>query len=285
MEKLYKEIGLSEKLKYNKIIDKENFFKLKNINENDKIILTEYCEEIVCKYKLFSAYFNMENLSDEDQMYNEIIILEATINNEMASYDIMNILGRYILYPIIVILKCKNKFKIEVAKTSCNQKDFNLNKQKGLVSSSWYEKDFLIGKIINIIDSIKNININELNNLKEMYQKIYDIILVNQASYTTIPKFIKLLKNTIGVENEKTIRNEILDECFKIVEKYNPVQKYNRDKTIKYNYEGMKGTTFLIDTEELWAFINKREFYKKRLEGRKIDSYLELTYRDQSFYN
>ena len=285
MQRLYEEIGLNKELKYDKVISKENFLKLSNITENDGIILNEYCEEIVCKYKLYSSYFNMDNLKNEDQMYNEIIILEVTINNEMASYDIMNILCKYILYPIIIILKCKNKFKIEVAKTFTNQKDYNLNTQKGLISSSWYDKDFLIGKINNIMDSIKNIDIKNLNNLKELYQKVYDIILVNQASYTTIPKFLKLLKNTIGIENEKTIRNEILDECFKIVEKYNPVNKYNRDKIAKYNYEGTKGTTFLIDTEELWAFINKREFYKRRLEGRKIDSYLELTYRDQSFYN
>ena len=196
----------------------------------------------------------------------------------------MHILGKYIVYPIIIILKYKNKFKIGVSKTFINQINYSVNKQNGMIFSSWYEREFLIGKIIYIIDSIKNIEIEKLANLKELYQKIYDIIILNKANYTTIPKFIKLLKNTIGIENEKTIRNEILNECFKIVEKYNSENKYNRDKLKKYSYEGTKGTAFLIDTEELWAFINKREFYKKRLEGRKIDSYLELTYRDQSYY-
>ena len=86
MDNLYKEIGLNDNLKVDTIIPKEKFIKSNNIDESDEIVLQEYCKEIKCKYKLYSDYFNMEKLKEQDEMYNEIIVLEVIINNEMASY-------------------------------------------------------------------------------------------------------------------------------------------------------------------------------------------------------
>lgn len=282
---IYEKLGLNEKQYINKNINIKLFLDSSKLKKEDKIILDKYCEKIICKYKLKNTDYGYNELLNELSMFNEILIVEVTINDPMSCYDLMYSICHILLYPVIIVYKYNEKFKLAISKIHIGKNDYDVNINRGIVFSSWMINNQIIGKNLELLKKIKNIQTNEFDNLKELYEEIYNIIREYRVSYTTIPKFVKLLKNTIGVEEEKKLREEILNECCKIVVKPDDEIKYSKDKLKKYEYEGTKGTRFLIDTEELWLFINKRDFYKKRLESRKIDSYLELTYRDYSnFY-
>ena len=282
---IYEKLGLNEKQYINKNINIKLFLESSKLKKEDKIILDKYCEKIICKYKLKNTDYGYNELLNELSMFNEILIVEVTINDPMPCYDLMYSICHILLYPVIIVYKYNEKFKLAISKTHIGKNDYDVNINRGIVFSSWMINNQIIGKNLELLEKIKNIRTNEFDNLKQLYEEIYNIIREYHVSYTTIPKFIKLLKNTVGIEEEKKLREEILNECCKIVVKPDDEIKYLKNKLKKYEYEGTKGTRFLIDTEELWLFINKRDFYKKRLELRKIDSYLELTYRNYSnFY-
>lgn len=268
----YKDLELPEICLVNKEIDINKLINNINLTSEDKIIVSKNIKKILLRYSFNSEKIEIPKYETPEMAYDEIQLLEIEILNSISVYDIFNILVKAIPYPIIVVFRMKNKLKLGVSKFYINKKDNSKNIQNSILFTGWFSIDNLLGRILDITNKIKYRNLNK-ENLFEYYKNIYNVILFNQASFTTIPKFIKILENTIGSCGENDLRNEILLNCEKIIVKNDNKEIYERNKMDKYKRKSAKGCTFLICKDELWTYINKKESFKIKLEKMKIKNF------------
>ena len=274
MEDFYKKIDLPSNCQIDIDIDKNKFINAGRIDSDDIKILNNYVEKIKLKYSLKSNILNIREIKNNYQDYNEIQVLEVTLNNHLAVYDISRIIGRNIPYPLIIIFINGDRFKISTYHIRENKLNYNKNVVEDIVVSGWFKTNDYNGRINEIIDKIKFQNLN-ISNMLTMFNSYYTVIKEYKAKYYSINDVLDAFSMIKGITHSK---EKLLRKCkWTIVDEsiYNKIDLYKTDKMDKYN-NSVANAKILLCRDDLFQFIKDNSNIKFKRFKTFEDTIVEL---------
>ena len=257
MKNIYELLEFPIKAKADKTLDIARFLNKQNITETEKIIFKKMTNSIEVKYLLNDSTTNLKNAVREQFEYKEIIVIEVDINNPCSVYDVAIVIGRSIIYPTILFLKYKNKYKIGVYNNKEGIKKIENNIVSDIVFTGWLDINNQSSRTKEVIENLNYKKINgstfyvfykefskQLKNYKGSYISLEDAInfLNIKNIYTKKDIKLKLMILCTNIKIDKTISKNI--ELFKT----DRIDKYTRKE--KYNY-------VLICLDEFYSFVEK----------------------------
>lgn len=256
---IYQKMGLKEEQKVELKIEKSKILEDKVINDEYKTIFEKYVNYVMLKYCLKQKEISSYSYDGRERY--EIEIIEIEINNKLAVFDVATIIGRRIPYPTIIIFKHNNKFRICSYEVRENKNVSYKNVVENCECTGWFDDKILFGRIIRILECIKNTFNNEME-LFSKYKKVYEIIYKNRAKYEKLNDIEPILKK-IGInESKKSLLNNFnfipIEE-----EKYTKIDIYKVGKLKKYSL-GKNSEVIKINTDELYKYIYDNTKYKYR---------------------
>lgn len=273
---IFNRISWLKQYEVNKEINKESVLRNTLLENDDKIILKKYCEKIYLRYKIF---FN--KYQNTDDLYNEIHIIEVNINNYKAIYDINYILSKVILYPVILIVKQNNKYKVVISQTRINQKNYNKNVINAPIFSSCMFENYSTYIEEKMFLDLNKIDFENIKNILELHNIFYKIINCYRNRFVFVGRFLKdIRKLYYGIKNNTAIKNEVYKLC--TIYRFNresDLNTYNNNKLDKYNDCEEKGKFKKADSEEIFYCIyNNFDYIFKKNRIENIDELYNRLY-------
>jgi len=192
-------LNLPERTIYNKRISKNMFYKQIKVDSKLESMFVNEVDRIVWKHKLSEETINLES-TDEVQ---EIQVFEILLKQESLSKEILENIDKVIPYPILYILRYKEKAKLIIAYKERNKMDDNKMVINSYYETQWInedEVDFQILSGLTLKDVYENI-IKQLIPIKTIeVENIVDVIELN--------KNIEKLEKEIAAFEKKVIREK-----------------------------------------------------------------------------
>jgi hypothetical protein len=273
----------------NKPIPKSNFSS--RIHDQKKRELFEkLVKNIVWLAIIRQAETKIPSFENTKYKYEEIQILEIELNsyseyNEF--YYIATIINKCIPYPLIILIKFHEKYRLIMNLVRKNNMNYLLFKIDEIVITHWiYPKS--PSSISNEILKSLNINLYQSKNNFELYVAMYNNIkkyarkcMQETTLYFFFSQFLKMDEDSIEEEIIFIQRN-----C--IGEKYKPPESRNKKDIYKPQCERHMITKYQYDYEDIWNLFQQRIKIRNYLKAKNISSMIQLMYiineRKKSIY-
>lgn len=172
-------------------IFKKLFYENADLSSADKTLFADVVSKITWLYCLKADTINIQPYKDDIREYGEVEFIEVDLNEDRRINRIAEIIMRTIPYPMVLIFRLGNRFKLYVAHQRTNLTDSSKNIFEELISTEWVDKD---SKMFDKLDIRKM----RFNNFYALYTDIVDAISIYNVS-----TLISIDSNMSGVEARK----------------------------------------------------------------------------------
>ena len=136
----------------NSIIPKQDIFEATQMNKSDQDYFVKYVKQIRWLYKFDDSTIRIKPYEDEEKSYLEVELISIKLKNEFQEYNhntgnfhrfdarldrIVDILHRFIPYPILLCADFKDEIKFYVSHISESKADYNKITLDELISTEW----------------------------------------------------------------------------------------------------------------------------------------------------
>lgn len=201
-EIFFQSLGLPTHCAVGSTVFKKFFYNI-GLSSRDKKLITNQVEKIVIQYNLTSKNINIQAYSDEEREYLEVQVLEARLHNDKNHKRVAEIIMRAILYPVILQISLKDRFKIVVGMPRVNLADRDKQTIDEFVFSPWVSS---VNVALEEQEFLKKIHASKLSNLNfyNFYKDFVDQVhLLNAAS------LVKVKLTNLSPAEAKAIHAEI----------------------------------------------------------------------------
>lgn len=171
----YEYFNIPKACKLGSTIFKKVFYEKTDLSTTDKNIFIENINKITWVYCLKSENTNILPYNDSVRDYLEIEVIEVELIKEVKLNRIAEIIMRAIPYPMMLIFKLNDKFKIYVAHQKTNQNDSSKNTIEELINTEWLDDTSPLYPMLDIKQM-------RLANFYTLYSDIVDAISIYNAS-------------------------------------------------------------------------------------------------------
>lgn len=180
-------IKFPERCIKNTKIDKSKIYEKASVSSKFKSKFVSDIDKIIWLYNLSASELNIEG-TDELQ---EIQIFEIKLRNKDIDFNLLKIIDKAILSPVVFLLSYEKEYRYVLAYKKLSKDKTSTELKSSYLSSVWFEKDQAPESDLNISLSIKNLYFNLLKLFCE-----YEINDSNLDSYfQTYEKILKLESN------------------------------------------------------------------------------------------
>jgi len=199
-------------------IFKKTFYEIADLSTSDKKLFANNIKKITWQYSLKEENTNIKPYKDDLIDYPEIEIIEVELLSDTRLNRIAEIIMRAIPYPMLLIFKMQEKFKLYLAHQKISLSDSSKNTLEELIYTDWLDIDSHI---------LKKLNIKEMRftNFYDLYSDLVDAISIYQAS-----AILPSTKNISGEEARNIITKiECIDqEIAAVRSKFKKETQFNR---------------------------------------------------------
>ena len=164
-------------------------------------MFTNNIEKITMLFLLNEDNINIRPYKDEVRDYEEIAIIQISINDKSKSNMIGEIVQSTIPYPTIIIFTMDDEVQINVATKMINKVDSSKNTVETMISSYWLNINNISIIEKEFIESLSIVNLS-FANFYRFYMDIYNrVFLLNTSQYfneykSLLAKNIEIVKKS-----------------------------------------------------------------------------------------
>ena len=236
--------------------------------------LLNHIEEIVWIGSLKPELWNVEAVQTPDDSFEEIQIIEITINSSEELYKIAQTVSSNISYKTLLIFRFGNKQLICGNYSSINKIESNKNTVRAICLSHWIQMDFLSKQGVKFVDTVNNI-INNEQSLEVMYKEVVKAIkCFPLGGFGSRAAVVRLIEELTG-KCSSIRRDRILASCSPY--KYDSIKKSSRKITDRYKPRNVSSFfKYAYDKEDVWhCFMTDAEL-RNAIEKRRYRDIDEL---------
>lgn len=194
----------------NKTIFKKLFYENADLSSSDKVLFTDVINKITWLYCMKPETINIQPYQDETREYLEIEFLEVELAEERKLSRIAELMMRTIPYPMVLVFRFDNQWKLFVAHQRNRLNDSSKITIEEFISTGWIDNGSeLLGKL--------DVRTMRFSNFFDLYSDIVDVISIYNAE-TLIGSDLDLsgeaarkLSSTMeGLDNEITSLKSML---------------------------------------------------------------------------
>lgn len=241
---------------------------------NKKIPINKmFTDEIIERYGVKSITWvmsikpqilNVTPLLNEKYRIEEIEVFQVSITkliDEGTYTELYKHIFAKVLYPCVLIIVYKNKYKFVACKFEAGKNDYNKNVLKSFYISSWIYDDLLTEKAAKCKDAISRMLLTREGSLQEIYLEICNTILQFQQRYigsrNHIQRIVYSLAGNSGIPIIATIPSV---KRYEAKAKKNKYQKTEYMSQFKYYYEYEDIWHTFMQDDRLNLIIKKRRY-------------------------
>jgi hypothetical protein len=269
--------NLSPKSIGNRSIPKSDFSS--RIHDQEKRLLFEkLVKNIIWLAMIRPAETKIAAFENTKYKYEEIQIIEVELDS-YSEYDefyyIARLINKYIPYPLIILIKFCEKYRLIMNLISKNNKNHSLFKIDEILITYWiYPKSpsLISTKILECIDTSRYQSKNNFELYVAMYNNVKKYArkcLLETSLHFFFSQFLKMDESSIEDEIE-FIQNNCIGEKYKP-----PESKRNKDV---YSHQDERHTIakYQYDYEDIWHLFQQRTKIKRYLALKNISSMIQL---------
>ena len=151
-------INVPDSASINNIIPKETVYEVTDMNKSDKDYFVRYIKQIRWLYKFDNDTIRIKSYKKEEKSYLEAELIGVTLKNDFQEYNhntgnyhrfdarldrIVDILLRFIPYPILLCAEFKDEIKFYVSHISESKADKDKITLDDLISTEWIDTNNL----------------------------------------------------------------------------------------------------------------------------------------------
>jgi len=125
--KLYEKMNIPASCEVDNTIFKKLFYENANMNSSDKEIFTNHIDKIVWKYSFKEENLNIKGYKTDELDYEEIAVIEVSLNNDKKHKRITEIIQNTIPYPLILVFVIEDRILLNTASKRVNKVDVSKN--------------------------------------------------------------------------------------------------------------------------------------------------------------
>lgn len=200
-------LNLPERTIYKKRIPKNKFYNKINADSKLESMFREEVDYIIWKHKLSEETTNL----DSTEEVQEIQVFEVFLKTGELSREVLENIDRVIPYPILYILRYRDKVKLSMAYKERNKTDENKMVIKSYYETKWmkeYELDFNIISGLTLKDVYDNILRQLIPIQSSIEEDIEDVIELNEK-IEKLKREIEILEKKINREKQFNKKVEI----------------------------------------------------------------------------
>lgn len=181
---LYEKLAIPDSCYLGKRIFKKLFYENTQLNSTDKKAFSNDIENIEWKYTLKSDTINISRYRDEEREYDEIAVIQVTLEEPGRSRRIARIIQKAIPYPLLIIFQHDSTVALNVAAKRINRADREKITVEELQDSPWINLESPSDQEKEFLDSLSISNYS-YNDFYEFYTDLTDrITALNCAVHT-----------------------------------------------------------------------------------------------------
>ncbi|MDO5851204.1 MAG: DUF4391 domain-containing protein [Methanobacteriaceae archaeon] len=245
---LIQKLNIPKECLVNNVIPKKDFFE-QNMKTTERNLFTNNVKQIKWLYSLKEENINIKKYIDEEKEYLEIEIIQLTLKKEQKQEKITEIIQKFIPYPILLIIRYKNRYKLSLAHKRNNKNDTEqIIITETINTNNWIKENFTKKQDEKLIQTLNIKNLNT-NNFYEMYEDMINTIIRYNAT------------NEIKKEINKPIKEikEITNQITQLDKKINELKKEQKKET-QFNKK-------VEQNIEIQKLKDKKEKLEKELKG------------------
>jgi hypothetical protein len=247
-------------------------------DQEKKLLFERLIKNIVWLAIIRPSETKISSFENTKYKYQEIQIIEIELNS-YSEYDefyyIASLINKCIPYPLIILIKFHEKYRLIMNLVSKNNRNLSLFKIDEILVTYWiYPKSLSL--ISNEILKCLDVNRYQAKNNFELYVAIYNNLkkykrkcLQETTLYFFLSQFLKMDEDDIDNEIE-FIQNNCTGE------KYRPPEsKKNKDI---YSHQNERHTIlkYQYDYEDIWHVFQQQSKIKHYLEVKNISNMIQL---------
>ena len=210
----------------NSIIPKQDIFEATEMDSRDKDYFVRYVKQIRWMYKFDDSSIRIKPYEDEEKSYLEVELISINLKKEFQDYNhntgnyhrfdarldrIVDILHRFIPYPILLCAEFKEEIKFYVSHISESKADYNKITLDKLIGTEWMNTQSLDEFDEELMGKLQIDNLDKTN-VYTFYDDIVTAIIQHIGSKEVSHKVSLSSEEIIKImDNIKEIRREIAD--------------------------------------------------------------------------
>ena len=228
----------------NIIISKQDIFEATGMNKADRDYFVKYVKQIRWLYKFDNDSIRIKPYEDETKSYLEAELISIKLKKEFQDYNhntgnfhrfdarldrIVDILLRFIPYPILLCAEFENEIKFYVSHISESKQDYDKITLDELIYTDWINTDNLDDFDYDLLVKLQLDNLNK-NNVYTFYDDIVTAIIQYNGS--------KQAGQVVTLSSDEI--QEIMDEIKGIDRKIDKLRVKIRKETnfnIQFDYQ------------------------------------------------
>lgn len=156
-------------------IFKKLFYENSDLSAADRTLFTYAINKITWLYCLKPETINIQPYKDGKREYDEVEFIEVVLAEEKRTNRMAEIIMRAIPYPMVLIFRLNNKWKLCVAHQRNSLNDNSKNTLEELISTEWVYNDSLLFEQLDIQKM-------RFSNFYALYSDIVDAVSIYKAS-------------------------------------------------------------------------------------------------------
>ena len=228
----------------NSILPKQDIFDATEMNKSDKDYFVRYVKQIRWLYKFDDASIRIKPYEDDDKSYLEAELISIKLKREFQEYNhntgnyhrfdarldrIVDILLRFIPYPILLCAEFNDEIKFYVSHISESKSDFDKITLDELIYTDWIDVNDLDAFDEELINKLQIDNLDKTN-VYTFYDDIVTAIIQYNGS-KEVGQEVTLSSDEIQkiMDDIKVLEREIADLRVKIrrADGFNERLEYN----------------------------------------------------------
>lgn len=215
----------------NSILPKQDIFDATKMNKSDRDYFVRYVKQIRWLYKFDDASIRIKPYEDEEKTYLEAELISIKLKKEFQDYNhntgnyhrfdarldrIVDILLRFIPYPILLCAEFNDEIKFYVSHISDSKLDYDKITLDELINTEWINTNEMDGFDIELIDKLQIDNLDKTN-VYTFYDDIVTAIIQYNGS-KEVGQSVTLTKEEIQeiMDKIKSLEREISNLKIKI---------------------------------------------------------------------
>ena len=232
----------------NNIIPKQDIFEATKMNKADKDYFVRYIKQIRWMYKFDDASIRIKSYETEEKSYLEVELISIKLKKEFQEYNhntgnyhrydarldrIVDILLRFIPYPILLCAEFNDEIKFYVSHISESKLDYDKITLDELINTEWINTKEMDNFDLELIDKLQIGNLDKTN-VYTFYDDIVTAIIQYNGS-KEVGQSVALSKEEIQeiMDKIKSIEREISNLRVKIRKENNFSEKVELNIKIK----------------------------------------------------
>jgi len=206
---------------------------------------------------------DIDTFEDESKKYEEIQIIELTLNGCSDVVSIAKYVMNCIPYPLLIVFLYNNKVKLCMSKLKKAQAGYKNYIISSILSTIWIYPNDLSDQDFTLFPSLF-LNFNEGKSIYDLHSRLYDTILTHQSQSMTRARTYRIVDYLLG--KTSTIKKaEIFQSCD--INNWNPPSNQGKNAIFANR---SSNHLCLHDYGDIWHCLITRNETRKVLLGRKI---------------